>query len=128
MVRTETRTRTRTAAIAVGAALALGLGACGEQREPPPDEGAVPGPDHNQDDDGPQDPGDDDDGEAGAGDDGNAGESPADEDLPGEVIEIFPFEGDELSVVVVAHDDVLNVREIPDPTAPVQAELDPLAE
>lgn len=125
------RTRTRTAAIAVVAGMALALGACGEdsselpEEDPMPVEGDAEPPNDGADDDGADDGTDDNGTDDNGADDG----APApDEDLPGEIVETFPFEGDELSVVVVEHDDILNIREIPDPTAPVQAELDPLAE
>lgn len=49
-------------------------------------------------------------------------------DLPGEVVEIYPYEGAELSVVGVAADDVLNVRVGPGTEFDVLVELDPLAD
>lgn len=52
----------------------------------------------------------------------------ASSDLPGERIEIFPYEGTTVAVVGVPADDVLNVRAAPDPAAEVVAELDPLAD
>lgn len=129
MFRTRTRTRTRTATIAAAAAMALGLAACGDQGEELPEEDTMPvdgvEPPGDGDDDSNDNNDNNDDNGAGGADDGAP---PADEDLPGEVIETFPFEGDELAVVVVAHDDVLNVREIPDPQAPVLTELDPLTD
>ena len=48
-------------------------------------------------------------------------------DLPGEVIDIFPYEGAELGVVGVAHDDTLNVREGPGTSFDVVTELAPTA-
>lgn len=48
-------------------------------------------------------------------------------DLPGERIEIFPYEDAQLSVVGVAADDVLNVRSGPGVDFDVIAELEPLA-
>jgi len=55
-----------------------------------------------------------------------AGTTPG--ELPGERIELFPYEGTVLAVVGVAADDQLNLRAAPDPGAAVVAELDPLAE
>lgn len=49
------------------------------------------------------------------------------DDLPGERIDTFPFEGLEAAVVAVAADDTLNVRAIPDADGEVVAQLDPLA-
>jgi len=49
-------------------------------------------------------------------------------ELPGERIEIFPYEDARLGVVGVEAGDVLNVREAPDASADVVAELDPLAD
>jgi hypothetical protein len=54
-----------------------------------------------------------------------AGTTPG--ELPGERIELFPYEGTVLAVVGVAADDQLNLRAAPDPGAAVVAELDPLA-
>lgn len=48
-------------------------------------------------------------------------------ELPGERIEIFPYEGAELAVVGVAHDDMLNVREGPGVDFDVVTELRPTA-
>ena len=47
-------------------------------------------------------------------------------DLPGERIEIFPYEDAQLSVVGVEADDVLNVRSTPDPSSGTATELGPL--
>ncbi|MGC0250949.1 hypothetical protein [Pseudactinotalea sp. Z1748] len=122
--------RTRVCAAVLAAGLALGLGACtGDESEPDGETGADQSPTAD-------DAGDRADGDVEDGEDSEDGEPETDEggssagghsdDLPGEVIEIFPWEGDELAVVVVDHDDVLNVRELPDPGATVVAELDPL--
>lgn len=51
-----------------------------------------------------------------------------DDELPGEPLEFFHGEGDLLDVIGVEADDVLYVREVPDPQAEVVTELDPLAE
>jgi hypothetical protein len=48
-------------------------------------------------------------------------------DLPGERIEIFPYEGAELAVVGVRHDDTLNVRAGPGTGFDVVTELRPTA-
>lgn len=48
-------------------------------------------------------------------------------DLPGEPIDIYPYEGDVLGVVGVAADDTLNVRTVPGTDGDVAFELDPLA-
>ena len=53
-------------------------------------------------------------------------ETPDPSALPGERIDIFPYEGDELAVVGVEADDVLNVRAAPGVRYEVVAELDPL--
>ncbi len=47
-------------------------------------------------------------------------------DLPGERIDIFPYEGNPLTVVGVEADDVLNVRAAPGASSEVVAELGPL--
>lgn len=49
-------------------------------------------------------------------------------ELPGERIEIFPFEGAELMVVGVAADDTLNMRSGPGVDFQVVLELDPLTD
>jgi hypothetical protein len=49
-------------------------------------------------------------------------------ELPGEPVDIFPNEGDELMVVGVAADDVLNVRSGPGTVYDVVVELEPLAD
>ncbi len=54
--------------------------------------------------------------------------TPAPGDLPGERIELFPYEGAALAVVSVEADDVLNVRAGPGVDFDVVAELEPLAE
>lgn len=51
-----------------------------------------------------------------------------DDELPGDAFEGFAREGDELTVVGVAHDDVLNVRRGPGTDFPVVAELAPVGE
>lgn len=54
--------------------------------------------------------------------------APADDgSLPGERVEIFPYEGDELMVAGVAVDDKLNVRSGPGTEFDVILDLDPLA-
>jgi hypothetical protein len=54
--------------------------------------------------------------------------TPTPDELPGERIEIYPYEGTELAVVGVEADDVLNVRAAPGVSYDVVAELEPLAE
>ena len=54
--------------------------------------------------------------------------APTPSELPGERIEIFPYEGNELIVVGVEADDVLNVRAAPGVEYEIVAELDPLAD
>lgn len=54
--------------------------------------------------------------------------APGPSELPGERIEIFPYEGTSLGVVGVEADDVLNVRAEPEASAGVVTELDPLAD
>lgn len=51
---------------------------------------------------------------------------PADGELPGEVIEIFPYEGADLAVVGVERDDTLNLRSGPGLDFGVVAELSPI--
>ncbi len=51
-----------------------------------------------------------------------------DGDLPGERIDLFPYEDAALAVVGVEADDVLHVRAEPDPSADTVTELDPLAD
>ena len=51
-----------------------------------------------------------------------------DDDLPGERIELFPYEDAELAVVGVGADDTLHVRAAPDPSADTVTELGPLAD
>jgi hypothetical protein len=59
---------------------------------------------------------------------GNTAETePTSAELPGERIEIFPYEDASLAVVGVEADDVLNVRSGPGVDFDVVAELDPLA-
>lgn len=115
--------RTRTA-LALAGALALGLAACGGDAEPAED---PPGAAEPEQDDAPEEPG--------AEDDDEDSEEPADEgdeagdgDLPGEPVDLYPYEGDELDVVGVAVDDVLHIRDLPDPEADSVAELDPLTD
>ena len=48
--------------------------------------------------------------------------------LPGEAFDIGPQAGDVVAVVGVAHDDVLNVREVPGASTAIVATLDPLAD
>ena len=47
--------------------------------------------------------------------------------LPGERLDLFPYEGDELAVVAVAADDTLNLRAGPGVEFDVVAELEPTA-
>jgi hypothetical protein len=54
--------------------------------------------------------------------------TPTPSELPGERIDIFPYEGAELAVVGVEADDVLNVRAAPGVEYEVVTELDPLAD
>lgn len=54
--------------------------------------------------------------------------TPTPSELPGERIDIFPYEGAELAVVGVGSDDVLNVRAAPGVSYEIVAELDPLAD
>lgn len=61
------------------------------------------------------------------GDTGGATSTTTPGDLPGEPIEIYPYEGDLLAVVGVAADDTLNVRTAPGTDAEVAFELEPLA-
>lgn len=51
-----------------------------------------------------------------------------DDELPGERLEIYPYEGASLAVVGVAADDVLNVRHGPGTDFGVATTLEPLAE
>lgn len=112
------QTRIRTTGVLAAGALLLALGACAEEESPPADPGAGTEPGDETDD--PNDDGDADEGDA---DDGT---DPA--DLPGEAVEMFPFEGDSVDVVGVTVDDVLYVRSAPDPEAETVAELAPVAE
>lgn len=48
--------------------------------------------------------------------------------LPGEPIDIGPAEGDVLAVIGVAHDDVLNLREIPGTAGRILLEIGPLVD
>src|SRR5690606_21113641 len=54
--------------------------------------------------------------------------TPTPSELPGDRIEIFPYEGNEVIVVAVEADDVLNVRAAPGVEYGIVAELDPLAD
>lgn len=54
--------------------------------------------------------------------------TPTPTELPGERIELFPYEGTELGVVGVQADDVLNVRAAPGVEYEIVARLDPLAD
>ncbi|MGC0143930.1 hypothetical protein [Pseudactinotalea sp. Z1732] len=125
------RTRiTTTAAAALAAALLLS--ACtGDGEEPPPQETATEaeqdetGPDPDETDPDETEPGEDeqtDEVENGGG----PGTEPADQaDLPGQAVDLYT-EGETVDVVGVAHDDVLYVRELPDPTSPEVTALAPL--
>lgn len=115
--------RTRTT-IALAGALALGLAACGGDTEPAEEPPAVGDPEEEAAEE-PEDTEDGEDSEEEA-DDGE--ETAENGDLPGEPIEVYPYEGDEIDVVGVAVDDVLHVRDLPDPEADSLAELDPLTE
>ncbi|HLS16172.1 MAG TPA: SH3 domain-containing protein [Beutenbergiaceae bacterium] len=114
------RSRIRTTGVLATGALLLALGACAEEESPPADPGT-----ETETGDETDDPDDTDDGDTDAGDTDN-GTDPA--DLPGEAVEMFPFEGDSVDVVGVTVDDVLYVRSAPDPEAETVAELDPVAE
>lgn len=54
--------------------------------------------------------------------------TPTPSELPGERIDLFPYEGAELAVVGVQADDVLNVRAAPGTGYEIVARLDPLAQ
>lgn len=54
--------------------------------------------------------------------------APTPTELPGEAIDLFPHEGEELGVVGVGADDVLHVRAAPGAEHEVVARLDPLAD
>ncbi|MGC0250948.1 hypothetical protein [Pseudactinotalea sp. Z1748] len=126
------RTRiTATAAAALAAALLLS--ACtGDGEEPPPQETTT---EAEQDETGPDsDETDPDETEPGEGEQtdeeengfGGPGTEPADQaDLPGQTVDLYT-EGETVDVVGVAHDDVLYVRELPDPASPEVTALAPL--
>jgi hypothetical protein len=63
----------------------------------------------------------------GAGGGATSSTTAAEGDLPGEPIDLYPYEGAELAVVGVAADDVLNVRTGPGTEFDVAFELEPLA-
>ncbi|HLT97257.1 MAG TPA: SH3 domain-containing protein [Acidimicrobiia bacterium] len=54
--------------------------------------------------------------------------TPATDDLPGERIEFGPGAGDTVAVIGVRHDDVLNLRALPDPGSEILSEIPPRAE
>lgn len=54
--------------------------------------------------------------------------APTPAELPGERMDIFPYEGAELTVVAVEADDVLNVRAAPGVEFEIVTSLDPLAD
>lgn len=58
---------------------------------------------------------------------GSSSSVPADEELPGEPIDIYPYEGAVLGVVGVEADDTLNVRSGPGTSYDVLVDLGPLA-
>ena len=109
-----------------GLLLVLVLGACGSDDDPPPEESGTT----TTEADGTTTTETDD---TTTTDDGSSTTDgtpttidPA--DLPGEEIDIYPYEGAELSVVGVAADDTLNVRVGPGTDFDVVTELDPLAD
>jgi hypothetical protein len=113
------RRRRPFASAAVAATLLAGLAACGGD-DGGDDEGAGgTGTTAPTDDTAP-------DGTAPAGS-GTTGTAPTgtgdDGDLPGEPIDIYPYEGDSLGVVGVAYDDTLNLRSGPGTDFDVVAEL-----
>jgi hypothetical protein len=108
--------------------LALGLGACGSDDDPPEEE---TGTTTTTEADGSSTT--EGDGTSTTDDEGSSTTDrtattidPA--DLPGEVVEIYPYEGAELSVVGVEAEDTLNVRAGPGTDFDVVTELDPLAD
>ncbi len=58
-------------------------------------------------------------------DDGSAGGPVDDSDLPGEEWDGFAAAGDEFAVMGVAHDDELNVRELPDASSTIVTSVGP---
>lgn len=131
----------RTAPLAVTLALALGVTACGDDGDdattdaPTTEATTAPQPDGGGDGStstsGPADGSTTEPGAGGSttseggGDESATGPLP-DEDLPGEPVDLYPYEGADLAVVGVAADDTLNVRTGPGTDFPVVAELGPL--
>lgn len=113
------------AVLALTAALLLGLTACGD--DDGDDEGS-PGPTTTEAADGASTTTASTTTEAATSSTAEATASTAPEDLPGEPIDIYPYEGATLAVVGVAADDTLNVRSGPGTDFAVVAELDPLSE
>ncbi len=79
--------------------------------------------DSDDDDDDSDDDSDDD----GDSDDSSDDDSDGDSEIPGEPWDGFAAEGDMFGVVGVAHDDVLNVRALPDAGSEIVTTLEPLA-
>lgn len=108
--------RTRLALVSMTAAAALVLTACGgETEETPPD--TTPEPTDEVTDD-PTTPEPD--------DDETDGEDPDPAELPGTETEIGPEAGDALIPVGVPFDDVLHIRQAPDPASDSVGELQPV--
>lgn len=126
------RSPRRLSASVAALALLLGVAACGDDDDgdvdavttssttEAPTESSGPtteeAPDSTEDDSDDATEGDDGDGSAGA---------PTTGDLPGEVVELYPYEGATQSVVGVEAGDTLNVRSGPGTDHDVVAELDP---
>ncbi|MDH3293960.1 MAG: SH3 domain-containing protein [Acidimicrobiia bacterium] len=94
--------------------------------EPSPDTTADDGDDGTDTSGDSGSPGDDSNSDAG-GSDGSNGSDDNTGDLPGESWDGFAAAGDLFGVVGVAHDDVLNVRAIPDASADIITALAPTA-
>ena len=109
-------------AYALVAASALALAACSgsEQLDEAPPDGPTGAPSEPSQDKASPDP--DEDPEDQASDPPPGLDA---DDLPGESVELFWSDGDLVDVYGVALDDVLYVRELPDPTSDVVAELAP---
>lgn len=134
--------RTRPAVVTATFAAVLVLGACeaqepeapeqdpAEQTEPTdPTDPADPEDTDSEDTDPEETDPDSQDTEGAEDPQPEPGASPVDAaDLPGESIELFYAEGDLLDVIGVEQDDVLYVRELPDPGATQITALDPITE
>jgi hypothetical protein len=115
----------RASLLLAGLALVLVLGACGDDDDPSESAGTT-----TTEADGTTTEGD---GTTTTDDDGSSTTEGTPttidpDDLPGEVVDIFPYEGASLWVVGVAADDTLNVRVGPGTDFEVVTELDPLAD